>query len=252
MQRERAEAFGAVAGAYDRYRPSYPAALIDDLAALRPAVVLDVGCGTGKAARALAERGLDVLGVEVDPAMAEVARGHGITVEIGRFETWDARGRTFDLIVCGQAWHWVDPDVAIPKAAGLLRPGGRGMLALFWNQDEPDPRVMAVLEAVYTRLEPKLLDSVTLVGSRTDNGGYAERLRADGRFTDVEERVYRWEWARPVSDWLAMVATHSATLTLPPERRERLLAELGAALSAVGDEVASRYCTYTVLARVAG
>lgn len=49
-----------------------------------------------------------------------------------------------------------------------------------------------------------------------------------------------------------MMATHSATLTLPPERRERLLAELGAALSAVGHEVASRYGTYTVLARVAG
>ena len=55
--RSRAESFGSVAEQYDRYRPSYPAALIDDLVAPRPADVLDVGCGTGKAAVLLAARG---------------------------------------------------------------------------------------------------------------------------------------------------------------------------------------------------
>jgi tRNA1(Val) A37 N6-methylase TrmN6 len=80
--RSRAESFGRVAEEYDRYRPSYPAALIDDLVALRPARVLDVGCGTGKAAVLLAERGLPVLGVEVDQQMAGVARRHGIAVVV--------------------------------------------------------------------------------------------------------------------------------------------------------------------------
>jgi predicted RNA methylase len=53
----------------------YPDALLDDLATLRPAHVLDVGCGTGKAAVGLARSGLSVLSVELDPRMAEVARG---------------------------------------------------------------------------------------------------------------------------------------------------------------------------------
>jgi SAM-dependent methyltransferase len=82
QRRDRAESFGQVAQEYDRYRPSYPAALIDVLAALRPHAVLDVGCGTGKAASLLVERGLSVLGVEIDPQMAAVARGHGIEVEV--------------------------------------------------------------------------------------------------------------------------------------------------------------------------
>ena len=51
--RGRAESFGSSAERYDRYRPSYPDALIDDLARLRPATVLDVGCGTGKVSVAL-------------------------------------------------------------------------------------------------------------------------------------------------------------------------------------------------------
>ncbi|QFZ22878.1 class I SAM-dependent methyltransferase [Saccharothrix syringae] len=71
--RTRAESFGSVARRYDRYRPGYPAALVDDLVAVGPTRVLDVGCGTGKVAAALVGRGLPVLGVEVDGRMAEVA-----------------------------------------------------------------------------------------------------------------------------------------------------------------------------------
>lgn len=62
----RALSFGATAEEYDRVRPSYPSALIDDLEALHPLAVLDVGAGTGKASELLAARGLDVLAVEAD------------------------------------------------------------------------------------------------------------------------------------------------------------------------------------------
>ena len=129
--RTRAESFGAVAEVYELARPSYPPALVDDLLAGAPADALDVGCGTGKAARLLTQRGVPVLGVEVDARMAAVARAHGLTVDIGTFEQWNAAGRQFDLIVSGQAWHWIDPDAGAAKAAVLLRPGG--LLAPFWN-----------------------------------------------------------------------------------------------------------------------
>lgn len=264
LRRDRAESFGTVAEDYDRYRPSYPAALIDDLAALAPGTVLDVGCGTGKAGRLLAARGLDVLGVEVDPAMAAVARGHGLAVEVAAFESWDPAGRTFELVVCGQAWHWLDPEVAIPKAAGLLAPRrpagtspdraggyiGAGTLALFWNYDELLPDTLSAVEPVYRRLAPELLESVVLGDNRQDQRPHADLLRASGRFADVTTRTYRWDWARPAADWLRMVATHSDHLVLPAARRERLLGELAAALSREGAEVFSRYGTYAVLARV--
>ena len=106
-ERDRAESFGRVAAQYDQYRPGYPAALVDDLLGGGAQRVLDLGCGTGKAGRLFAARGADVLGVEIDPAMAEVARGHGLTVEVDSFEEWDDGGRTFDLVIAGQAWHWM-------------------------------------------------------------------------------------------------------------------------------------------------
>ena len=52
QDRQRAESFGNDALRYDRARPTYPTALVDDLLAGRPGDqlrVLDVGCGTGKA-----------------------------------------------------------------------------------------------------------------------------------------------------------------------------------------------------------
>ena len=99
------------------------------------ATSLDVGCGTGIAARALQARGCRVLGVEPDARMAAVARGHGVAVEEAAFERWDDAGRRFDLVACGQAWHWVDPVRGAQRAADVLRAGG--LVGLFWNLGRP-------------------------------------------------------------------------------------------------------------------
>ena len=92
---------------YHRCRPRYPDMVIDALLGPEPSrlEVLDVGCGTGIAARPMAERGAKVLGVELAPRMAEVAQRHGIDVEIGAFEEWEAAGRSFDRVTSAQAWH---------------------------------------------------------------------------------------------------------------------------------------------------
>ena len=93
-ERELAEGFGENAAGYDRSRPSYPSALIERVVAgSRGPELLDVGCGTGIASRLFQRAGCRVLGLEVDPRMAAVARQSGIDVEVGRLEDWDPGGR---------------------------------------------------------------------------------------------------------------------------------------------------------------
>jgi SAM-dependent methyltransferase len=247
LQRDRAESFGAVARDYDRYRPSYPPALIADLLAARPKSALDVGCGTGKAAVLLAARGVAVLGVEVDPKMAAVARGHGLSVEVSTFEGWAARGRRFDLVLSAQAWHWVDPAVGPAKAADVLGPGGT--LALFWNHlTDPPPDLRAALDAVYRTHAPEILETAT--GSqRRDDREYVADLRACGRFGRIDVRDYPVELTYSTDDWVGMVQTHSDHLALAPGRRAALVAALREAIDGLGGTVPVTGGTYTIFAQ---
>ena len=123
--RDMAESFGVDPERYDRTRPRYPDALINRIVAESPGPeILDVGTGTGIAARQLRAAGCAVLGVDPDARMAGFARRAGVEVEVATFEAWDSGGRTFDALIAGQAWHWVDPAAGAAKAARVLRPGG--------------------------------------------------------------------------------------------------------------------------------
>ena len=157
--------FDQQAEAYDRFRPTYPDAVIDELLGPVPAGldVLDVGCGTGIASRQIAQRGAKVLGVELAPRMAEIARSHGVEVEIAAFEGWDAAGRTFDRVTSAQAWHWLDLPIATAKAASVLRPGGR--LGLIWNAGI-SPMIWPMLSMRCTRVSCRPAGTVCSGGMR--------------------------------------------------------------------------------------
>jgi SAM-dependent methyltransferase len=238
QERDRAESFGAAAADYDRYRPSYPDALVDDLLALAPGNVLDIGCGTGKFARQLAERGVDVLGIEPDPRMAEVARGHGLPVEVASFETWQDSGRRFDLITAAQAWHWVEPRAGAAKVTTLLRPGG--WLAVFWNDDNAG----ADFEDVYRVHAPELMP---LKGAARPQ--YRRRLAETGHFAHLEARRYNWQRTYSADDWIGYLRTHSNHLTFPADRLETLCAALREQIDARGGLVHVQGHTYALLAR---
>jgi SAM-dependent methyltransferase len=243
--RSRAESFGSVAAQYDRFRPSYPDALIADLAALNPARALDVACGTGKVAVALLACGVAVLGVEIDPKMAAVARGHGIIVEVGAFETWDDAGRTFDLITCGQGWHWIEPRAGAAKAARVLDSGGT--LALFWNYPELTDDVQQEFDAVYLRYAPQLAS--TSPSPREADRAYLDGLRATGSFADVKARDYRWHSTLTADEWIGRAGTQSDHIRLPAEDRDALFAALRAVIDGNGGTVASHSGTYAIFAR---
>jgi SAM-dependent methyltransferase len=123
--RRRAGAFGSAAEEYDRHRPRYPLALVADLVAADGVQVLDVGAGTGIASAQLLEAAAHLLAVEPDPRTARIAADKGIRVEVATFEEWQPAGRSFDLVVFAQSFHWVRPGVVLKKVATILKPGGR-------------------------------------------------------------------------------------------------------------------------------
>jgi SAM-dependent methyltransferase len=234
----RALSFGQAADAYERYRPTYPAALTADVAALVPGRrVLEVGAGTGKATRALLAAGLDVHCVEPDAAMA-AHLPPGTPVEIARFEAWSGAGGPFDGLVSAQAWHWTDPATRWRDAAAALRPGG--VIALFWNNSQVGvPFPLADLRAVYADhglagagvdgLDSDQ-DAVDILRDVAEWPG--DEMLADPGFADVAVRTYRWTMPSDAESYVAYMDTTSAHLVLPPDIRAALSRDLVAAIRA--------------------
>jgi SAM-dependent methyltransferase len=239
--RRRASSFGDDAERYDRVRPRYPRELIDVLMAERPRTVLDVGCGTGIVSRLFLERGCQVLGLEPDPRMADVARRRGVTVEPGTIETWEAGGRQFDLLTAGQAWHWVQPEPGAAKAAAVLRAGGR--IGLFWNQANPAAVVRPALDAAYARHAPEVGQRSVLMGRREASlyESVADSLRKTGEFDDVAVVLFGHDVTYSSLEWVDLAASHSDHHTLPPEQLAALLSDVRAEVDRVGGQVPVRY-----------
>jgi SAM-dependent methyltransferase len=127
-----ADRFSGFAELYDRVRPTPP----DDLAAAicaytggsRPALVVDLGSGTGLSTRWCARWADRVVGVEPSDDMRRVAASIGDDPRIDYRPGWShatglAAGSA-DVVLAAQALHWMDPDATFAEVARVLRPGG--------------------------------------------------------------------------------------------------------------------------------
>ncbi len=98
--------------------------------------MLDIGTGTGLVARALAERGCIVTGLDPSAALLEQARlaSTGITYVEAPAENTGLSDASFDLISAGTVWHWLDRPAASREVRRLLAPGGKLLIAhLDWH-----------------------------------------------------------------------------------------------------------------------
>ncbi|MEV7217592.1 class I SAM-dependent methyltransferase [Kitasatospora cineracea] len=231
----RALSFGAIAEAYERFRPGYPEELFELVAAYagRPLrTALEIGAGTGKATRLFAGHGVAVTATDPDAAMlAELRRtapAH-VTAVRAAFEELRPDGGPRDLVYAAAALHWTRPRGRWPRVAALLEPGG--VFASFGGPVQlADP---AVEEAVRAARAPFLAsDEVPSPdGTAPDRPMQwpGTELRRSPLFGDVRQAVVGRRLTMSAREYVGYLSTVSAYLQLPePVRRKAYDAVAGA------------------------
>lgn len=234
---DRALSFGAVAEAYERYRPGYPAELFEvvtEYAGGPVRTALEIGAGTGKATRLFARHGVEVTATEPDAAMLAELRRHvpaGVRTVNAAFEELPPGG-TYGLVYAAASLHWTDPVDRWSRVAALLEPGGA-----FASFGAPlrlaDPRLE---EAVRTARAPFLdSDEVPSPDGTPPEAGMqwpGTELRRSGWFTDVRQSSLERILTTGARDYLGYLSTVSAYLVLPPDTREQVFDRIAAVLPA--------------------
>jgi SAM-dependent methyltransferase len=261
--RERLRAtFETAADRYEAARPSYPEGLIEDLvrlADLHPGDrLLEIGCGTGKATRPLAEHGFSIQCVEMGPQLAAQARrnlaGFPVEVQVAPFETWEGAPESFDLVYAATAWHWIDPAVGYAKSHALLRPGGH---LAFWSARHAFPPgfdpFFTEIQAVYDAIGERRTIARTTVGTSPSWDGEwpppppdripddADVVEASGLFEDVQVRRYLWETTYTAEEYLALLDTFSNHIAMEASKRDHLYGEIRARVARRPDQRVHRH-----------
>ena len=206
----RSRSFETVAADYERHRPEYPEEALrwaaDQLGLEAGARVVDVGAGTGKLTRGLVALGFEALAVEPGAPMLAQLR-----------EAVPLPDSSVDAGFAGQAFHWFDPERALPELHRVIGP--RGGLALLWNWwDERDP--------LQTELG-------VLIGYAGHQPYRNEELPGPPWFRELGRIVIESAPESSPGELVGQLATTSAFLTAEPEEREEALRSV--------HELASRY-----------
>lgn len=210
-------AFGEVAGEYDRLRPGPSAEALDWLLPRGAAEVLEIGAGTGILTRRLVERVPRVIAVEPDDRMrALLPTAPGVEVLAGWAETLPAADASVDAVVASSAWHWVDEERAVPEVARVLRPHGR--LALVWSGPDRSVDWMRSLWAGGIELSPD--EKVAVDARRRERHMVNVELGGHSPFEAPESALFRWTQPMSRGDLVALATTYSSVITMDGDARD--------------------------------
>jgi len=213
-----ARGFERAADVYERARPGYPDEALDfifETLGLSPGeLVVDLGAGTGKFARQLLARGVQVIAVEPVREMRTILEETvpEATAFEGTAEAIPLDDESADGVTAAQAFHWFDRRRALPEIYRVLRPG-RG-LALIWNvRDQSHDLHRAYAETIRpyrTGVYPEMEDT-------------AGELRGSSLFERVEQRTFSHVQRMTADGLVERAASVSFIAQLADDERSALL-----------------------------
>jgi len=196
------ERFKGFADIYDAFRPRPPLTVLDILTQLaqtpQPALVVDLGSGTGLSTAIWAGRAAAVVGVEPSADMRRQAEARTaalpattqVRYQAGYSNATGLPDACADIVTCSQSLHWMEPTATFAEIARILRPGG---VFAAYDCDWP-PTVNWAIEQEHHTFLAKLRAAEQTHGFSRDvcswnKQQHLERMRESGQFRRTKEIV---------------------------------------------------------------
>jgi SAM-dependent methyltransferase len=184
---------------------------------------VEIGPGTGQATLPLAERGFEIVGVELGERLTAFAREklsafNRVEIVNAPFETWEPDGQ-FDAVVAFTAFHWIDPEARYEGSARLLRPGGALAIVKTKHVAGSDP-FWAEVRADYEAVVPSEENKPPPLPEEVED--LAAEIATSRRFGPAVIRRYLWDVQYDADSYINVLETYSGHRSIPEDRRKDL------------------------------
>jgi|SRR5579859_106361 len=258
--RDSSEIWTGKASSYDRARPTPPPALLDLLTQLidlpHPALVVDLGSGTGLSTAIWGERAERVIGIEPNadmriqavrkvedhPYAAHIEYREGVAHQTGLPDG------CADIVTCAQSFHWMEPTSTLAEIARILRPGG---LFAAYDYDSP-PAIHWELDRLAQEVIIRLVELVKARGLAQSlkiwpKNKSLDPLRESGHFRFIREVALHHIEQGDAARFLEMTRSNAFSQQFQFTEQEIGFDRLGqAAFQHIGSEPIPWYVSYRV------
>lgn len=238
--------YSSVADLYQRFRPTYPSALIDTAIAESPllqtpsAAILELGCGPATLTLDLAQRGFAVTAIDPGVDMIDLARRvcadypqlEFVQTIFAEFQS----NKKYQAIAAASSLHWALADqeraALIRKMHNLLEPSGT--LLAFWNfPPEPSEQVRSAVAQALDQPSPYYFGRSSLEDHIEHcRSAILQPIEQSGCFTEFVQHDVEETYEMLIDHYVGYLRTLSYIIVMAEEEKKEFLDKVRAAMMA--------------------